>query len=148
MLHMSLMPQIAIHVCMQIFCKSFSVCMQDTSWLDIYLSEIPHVIYQVDAANMTAGAQHATVSEKGREAMGYLQFIIDYYHRLPASMVFLHGYRCVRRANPFVCIIVTAASCMSASQQAFNFHSQTCMIIGGSGCLPLRTKVITCKSLS
>ncbi|KAK9808138.1 hypothetical protein WJX73_000955 [Symbiochloris irregularis] len=25
--------------------------------------------------------------------MGYLQFIIDYYDRLPASTVFLHGYR-------------------------------------------------------
>ena len=67
--------------------------MQDTSWLDVYMSEIPHIVYQVDAPNVTVGAQHATIANKGREAMGYLQFIIDYYDRLPASIVFLHGYR-------------------------------------------------------
>ena len=67
--------------------------MQDTSWLDVYLSDVPHVIYQVDDADKTKGAQHATVSNKGNEAMGYLQFIIDYYDRLPATLVFLHGHR-------------------------------------------------------
>lgn len=47
--------------------------MQDTSWLDVYLSDIPHVIYQVADPNVTEGAQHATLADKGREAMGYLQ---------------------------------------------------------------------------
>lgn len=68
--------------------------LQDVSWLDVYLSDIPHLIYQVDSPNNTRGAQHATLANKGNEAMGYLQFIIDYYDRLPASAVFLHGYRC------------------------------------------------------
>lgn len=69
-------------------------CAQDTSWLDIYLSEIPHVVYQVDDWDKTAGAEHRTLVNKGNEAMGYLQFIIDYWGRLPASIVFLHGHRC------------------------------------------------------
>ena len=40
------------------------------------------------------GAQHRTLANKGNEAMAYLQFILDYWHRLPASIVFLHGHRC------------------------------------------------------
>ena len=136
--------------------------MQDTSWLDVYLSDVPHVVYQVADPNVTQGAQHATLAGKGREAMGYLQvcscskapavsapapayfrladagtackaaqsrticsafdhllercecgspplctsagllqlmpmrcvqFIIDYYDRLPASIAFIHGFR-------------------------------------------------------
>lgn len=66
---------------------------QDTSWLDVYLSDIPHVVYQVDEPEHTAGAQHATVANKGNEAMAYLQFIIDYYDRLPESIAFVHGHR-------------------------------------------------------
>ena len=68
--------------------------MQDTAWLDIYLSEIPHVVYQVDDWDKTEGAEHRTLVNKGNEAMAYLQFILDYWGRLPASMVFLHGHRC------------------------------------------------------
>jgi hypothetical protein len=67
--------------------------VQDTSWLDVYLSDIPHVVYQVDDPEWTRGALHRTVRNKGNEAMAYLQFIIDYYDRLPQSMVFLHGHR-------------------------------------------------------
>ena len=70
-------------------------CLQDTSWLDIYLSEIPHVVYQVDDWDKTEGAEHRTLVNKGNEAMAYLQFILDYWGRFPASMVFLHGHRCV-----------------------------------------------------
>lgn len=67
--------------------------MQDTSWLDVYLSEIPHVVYQVDDWEKTEGAQHRTLVNKGNEAMAYLQFLLDYWGRLPASVVFLHGHR-------------------------------------------------------
>ena len=42
--------------------------MQDTSWLDTYLSEIPHVVYQIDEPNNTVGAQHATIANKGDSA--------------------------------------------------------------------------------
>ncbi|CAK0786391.1 hypothetical protein CVIRNUC_009604 [Coccomyxa viridis] len=66
---------------------------EDTSWLDIYLSEIPHVVYQVDDWDKTEGAEHRTLVNKGNEAMAYLQFILDYWGRFPASMVFLHGHR-------------------------------------------------------
>ena len=27
------------------------LCMQDTAWLDVYLSDIPHVIYQVGSVH-------------------------------------------------------------------------------------------------
>lgn len=47
--------------------------MQDTSWLDVYLADIPHVVYQVDDPENTPGAQHATLLNKGNEAMAYLQ---------------------------------------------------------------------------
>ena len=67
---------------------------QDTSWLDVYLSEVPHVVYHNGDAAETAGAQHATLLNKGTEAMGYLQFIVDYYDRLPATVLFIHGHRC------------------------------------------------------
>ena len=69
------------------------VSLQDTSWLDSYVSEIPHVVYQIDNPDETKGAQHATVADKGNEAMAYLQFIIDYYDNLPQSIVFMHGHR-------------------------------------------------------
>lgn len=46
---------------------------QDTSWLDVYLSDIPHIIYQAEDLDQTEGAQHATVANKGDEAMAYLQ---------------------------------------------------------------------------
>jgi hypothetical protein len=72
--------------------------MQDTSWLDVYLSDIPHVVYQVGDPSASSGAQHATLANKGNEAMAYLQFILDYWERLPASIVFLHGQRCAHMA--------------------------------------------------
>ena len=45
--------------------KVSNMFVQDTSWLDTYLSEIPHVVYQVDDPKDTQGAQHATIANKG-----------------------------------------------------------------------------------
>lgn len=45
------------------------------------------------AAELSLGHIVPHRSKKGREAMGYFQFIIDYYDRLPASLVFMHGAR-------------------------------------------------------
>lgn len=87
--------------------------MQDVSWLDVYLSDIPHLIYQVDSPNNTVGAQHATLANKGNEAMGYLQYIVDYYDRLPASTVFLHGYRCLLVSLCAFADLLSAAFCVS-----------------------------------
>ena len=71
----------------------FNAC-RTPAGLDTYLSEIPHVVYQIDEPNKTRGAEHATIANKGNEAMAYLQFIIDYYYQLPPTMVFVHGHRC------------------------------------------------------
>ncbi len=51
------------------------------------------MVYQVDDPDKTEGAEHRTLVNKGNEAMAYLQFILDYWGRLPASIVFLHGHR-------------------------------------------------------
>jgi hypothetical protein len=82
--------QAPICVQSQPFCQS----LQDTSWLDIYIPEIHHFIYWVDDASATDGAVHRTSLNKGNEAMAYLQFILDFYDALPASIVFMHGTRC------------------------------------------------------
>ena len=72
-------------------------------------------VYQIDEPKDIPGALHGTLANKGNEAMAYiqvllpdccselmlvihadsscLQFIIDYYHRLPKTIVFLHGHR-------------------------------------------------------
>ena len=60
---------------------------EDTSWLDIYLGRIPHIVYQVVDAN----AEFTTAVNKGKEAMPYLQYIIDHYNDLPDVSVFTHG---------------------------------------------------------
>ena len=49
---------------------------------------------QMAEPNATLGAQHRTLANKGNEAMAYLQFILDYWERLPASIAFIHGHRC------------------------------------------------------
>ena len=89
---------LAVHIAEAMLDKIFTqqplhACAQDTSWLDVHLSEIPHVVYDNADPRDTQGAQHKTLLNKGNEAMGYLQFIVDYYERLPASIAFIHGHR-------------------------------------------------------
>ena len=60
---------------------------EDTSWLDVYLGRIRHLVYQVIDAN----AEYTTTVNKGKEAMPYLQYIIDQYDQLPDVSVFTHG---------------------------------------------------------
>jgi hypothetical protein len=67
--------------------------MQDTSWLDVYLNEYPHIIYEEDRFEDSQGAQYLTIANKGNEAMAYLQFIIDFYDQLPQNVLFIHGNR-------------------------------------------------------
>ena len=62
---------------------------EDTSWLDVYLSDVPHVVYQV----ADSAAKYTTSTNKGNEATPYLQYIIDNYHSLPKSIVFSHGHK-------------------------------------------------------
>jgi Protein of unknown function (DUF3431) len=67
--------------------------LQDTSWLDVYLSEIPHIIYEEERLDDSPAALYTTIANKGNEAMAYLQFIIDFYDRLPQNVLFIHGNR-------------------------------------------------------
>ena len=62
---------------------------EDTSWLDVYLTDIPHIVYQV----ADTSAKYTTVTNKGNEATPYLQYIIDNYDNLPETIVFSHGHR-------------------------------------------------------
>ena len=68
---------------------------EDTSWLDVYLGRIHHMVYQVIDAN----AEYTTSINKGKEAMPYLQYIIDQYDHLPDISVFTHGAMCVNLMN-------------------------------------------------
>jgi hypothetical protein len=61
----------------------------DTEWV---LSELPDwqkAIYYMD--DHTKGNLHPPAN-KGREAMAYLTFLIDHYHWLPSTMVFIHPH--------------------------------------------------------
>lgn len=60
---------------------------EDTSWLDVYLSHIPHVVYQIADVH----AVHTTLLNKGNEAAVYLEYILDRYDSLPEVVLFSHG---------------------------------------------------------
>ncbi|KAJ5151631.1 hypothetical protein N7492_009926 [Penicillium capsulatum] len=62
---------------------------EDTSWVSSELAEWRNMIYTVDD---TTASTH-TPKNKGREALPYLQFIVDHYEDLPAVVVFLHAHR-------------------------------------------------------
>lgn len=47
------------------------------------------MIYTVDDQN----APRHTPMNKGRESLAYLQFIVDHYHDLPSTIVFLHSHK-------------------------------------------------------
>ena len=61
----------------------------DTSWLDEELPDVPKAIYVVDD-------EHAPLhppKNKGREAMVYLSYIVDFYDSLPDISIFIHAHR-------------------------------------------------------
>lgn len=54
---------------------------EDVSWMAAYLVPwLPFLIYSLSGDQ---AATHKTLSDKGREAQAYLQFILDYYDCLP-----------------------------------------------------------------
>ena len=79
---------------------------EDTSWLDVYLGRIRHLVYQVIDAN----AEHTTTVNKGKEAMPYLQYIIDQYDQLPDVSVFSHGAMYGLRSSSHCCS--TCSTCL------------------------------------
>ncbi|KAJ5261121.1 hypothetical protein N7478_011716 [Penicillium angulare] len=62
---------------------------EDTAWASAELAEWRNYIYTVDDTN----APTHTPKNKGREALPYLQYIVDHYDDLPAIIVFLHPHR-------------------------------------------------------
>ncbi|KAJ5691852.1 hypothetical protein N7462_001275 [Penicillium macrosclerotiorum] len=62
---------------------------EDTAWVSAELAEWRNFIYTVDD---TSAPVH-TPKNKGREALPYLQFIVDHYNDLPPIIVFLHSHR-------------------------------------------------------
>ncbi|KAL5357602.1 hypothetical protein BJX96DRAFT_144842 [Aspergillus floccosus] len=62
---------------------------EDTSWVSNDLAEWRNVIYTVDDTN----APRHTPKNKGRESLVYLQYIVEHYHDLPATIVFVHSHK-------------------------------------------------------
>ncbi|KAF2087456.1 hypothetical protein K490DRAFT_42281 [Saccharata proteae CBS 121410] len=62
---------------------------EDTDWIAAELPEWQNAIYVV---NDHTAPLH-TIVNKGREAQPYLTYIVDNYHNLPETIVFLHPHR-------------------------------------------------------
>ncbi|EPS36137.1 hypothetical protein H072_10295 [Dactylellina haptotyla CBS 200.50] len=64
---------------------------EDTSWVQQSLPEWRPAVYAVDDRKVE-GYLHVSVN-KGREAMAYLTYLIDYYDDLSEINVFIHAHR-------------------------------------------------------
>ncbi|KAL4773152.1 hypothetical protein BDW60DRAFT_28498 [Aspergillus nidulans var. acristatus] len=62
---------------------------EDTNWVSADLTDWRNYIYVVDDPN----APRHTPMNKGREALAYLQYIVEHYDDLPSTMVFIHSHR-------------------------------------------------------
>ncbi|PYH88206.1 hypothetical protein BO71DRAFT_404054 [Aspergillus ellipticus CBS 707.79] len=60
-----------------------------SDWLRLELKEWKHAIYTRDDRRATLSAP----KNKGKTTSVYLQYIIDHYHHLPATIVFLQNHR-------------------------------------------------------
>jgi len=64
---------------------------EDLNWLDLFIGEkIPHIVYTRSTDSL---ARHNIQINKGREAVAYLRYIVDYYSNLPSVIAFVHGHR-------------------------------------------------------
>jgi hypothetical protein len=62
---------------------------EDISWLEQELPDTPKAVYVVDDRR----APLHPPKNKGNEAMVYLSYIIDHYHKLPDISVFIHAHQ-------------------------------------------------------
>ncbi|KAJ5640160.1 uncharacterized protein N7484_008022 [Penicillium longicatenatum] len=62
---------------------------ENTAWVSAEVAEWRNYIYTVDDTN----APVHTPKNKGREALPYLQYIVDHYDDLPPMIIFLHSHR-------------------------------------------------------
>ncbi|PYH40838.1 DUF3431 domain-containing protein [Aspergillus saccharolyticus JOP 1030-1] len=66
----------------------------EAAWLQALREQYHLCIYTADAPLDPQSTQLQVPANRGHEAMGYLTFLIDNYHELPAAgMVFVHGSR-------------------------------------------------------
>jgi hypothetical protein len=64
---------------------------EDLDWLDIFIGErIPHIVYTRSTDRL---ALHGLSTNKGREAVVYLRYIVDHYANLPSLIAFIHAHR-------------------------------------------------------
>jgi len=62
---------------------------EDITWMARELPDAPLVVYEVDNPH----AEHKIPKNKGREAMVYLSYLIDHYHDLADTTIFMHAHR-------------------------------------------------------
>ena len=64
---------------------------EDLTWIDLFLGDkLPHIVYTRSSDKL---ALHNFHVNKGREAVAYLRYIVDYYENLPSLIAFVHGHR-------------------------------------------------------
>ena len=79
--------------------------VDNVSWMANYLvGVVPFLVY---ATWDDADATHTTVSNHGREASAYLQFIVDYYDCLPE----VSALEALAQAADWKCILTCASEC-------------------------------------
>ncbi|KAL8791511.1 MAG: hypothetical protein Q9213_000128 [Squamulea squamosa] len=66
-----------------------SLRSENTEWVVKDLPEWQHAIYVTDDQNATLH----TAKNKGRESLAYLTYLVDNYHSLPETIVFLHSHK-------------------------------------------------------
>ncbi|CAF3574846.1 unnamed protein product [Rotaria sp. Silwood1] len=65
---------------------------EDLDWLNLLLGDqISYIIYTRSTNSLPH--PHKIIINKGREAVAYLQYIVDHYSNLPSSIAFVHGHR-------------------------------------------------------
>lgn len=81
---------------------------EDISWIDIFLGEkLPHIVYTRSSDPL---ALHNFALNKGREAVAYLRYIVDYYNKLPALIAFTHAHRrSAHQTNPSDIVVALRA---------------------------------------
>ncbi|KAI9023389.1 hypothetical protein DFJ74DRAFT_668957 [Hyaloraphidium curvatum] len=71
---------------------------EDTTFVDLYLRDVPHVVYQ----GGNPAAAHPVIPDAGLEALAYLRYICDNYANLPERIAFIHAHRYSRHYDDIV----------------------------------------------
>lgn len=71
---------------------------EDTTFVDLYLRDVPHVVYQ----GGNPAAAHPVIPDAGLESLAYLRYICDNYDNLPDHIAFIHAHRYSRHYDDIV----------------------------------------------